>query len=67
MGHNAGANVTNYEVKIGKNRKGVLLRHEIVSRKMSAVLIIVLNDATKIINYIKSRSLRSNLFKLIKI
>lgn len=38
-----------------KSRNIVLYRHALISRPMSAELIIVFNDATKIINFIKSQ------------
>ncbi|KAJ8896307.1 hypothetical protein PR048_001651 [Dryococelus australis] len=65
-GHNVGV-----IAKIKANTKNcssshcVLHRHALASRKMHSELMVVLNDAIKIMNYIKSQPLKSRIFKVI--
>ncbi|KAJ8878276.1 hypothetical protein PR048_018853 [Dryococelus australis] len=65
-GHNAGATS---KIKSKANKYSicdwVLHRHALPSRKLPSELMVVLNDAIQIINYIKSRPLKSRLFKVI--
>lgn len=54
-----------YEAK--NIESGILIRHVLTSKKISDEQRVVLNDATKMLNYMKSCPLESRFFKLIKI